>query len=254
MEECESRCATAVIKSCLRRLAESDFQKADSGSLILVNVHTVPILHAGAWPQFRIQSNDCAAKAGLKHTVCELSDPGVCCRLDVSFSGLCQDEGGAIHEILRELESQCLSEISAMLSGEISGEELGDLFFDCVDTEIKFYQWGGGRLLGTWTWMWSFLVNGDCNVGVKKNKPWWDYSNTVMIKKGIISMWQFAESPKLIALYLYKFRTYISRRLCEIHLTWTKHYNDFQAQSNRFCISPALSVSVITIRTSPAVV
>uniref|UniRef100_G3Q293 Secernin-2 n=1 Tax=Gasterosteus aculeatus aculeatus TaxID=481459 RepID=G3Q293_GASAC len=50
------------------------------------------------------------------------------------------DEGSSVFGILRELESQCLSEISAMLSGEIPGEELGDLFFDTVDTEIKFYQ------------------------------------------------------------------------------------------------------------------
>lgn len=50
------------------------------------------------------------------------------------------DEGLVIYEILRELESQCLSEISAMLNGEIPGDELGDLFFDCVDAEIKFYQ------------------------------------------------------------------------------------------------------------------
>uniref|UniRef100_H3D9G0 Secernin-2 n=1 Tax=Tetraodon nigroviridis TaxID=99883 RepID=H3D9G0_TETNG len=50
------------------------------------------------------------------------------------------DEGLGILEILRELESQCLSEISAMLNGEISGQDLGELFFDCVDAEIKFYQ------------------------------------------------------------------------------------------------------------------
>lgn len=50
------------------------------------------------------------------------------------------DEGNALHEILRDLESQCLSDILAMLSGELPMEELGDLFFDCVDTEIKFYQ------------------------------------------------------------------------------------------------------------------
>ncbi|KAF3851878.1 hypothetical protein F7725_005233 [Dissostichus mawsoni] len=51
------------------------------------------------------------------------------------------DEGLAVYEILRDLESQCLTDISAMLNGEIPGEELGDLFFDSVDTEIKFYQW-----------------------------------------------------------------------------------------------------------------
>lgn len=61
--------------------------------------------------------------------------------LSVSLS-LClfQDERLAIYEILMELESQCLSEISAMLNGEIPEEDLGDLFFDCVDAEIKFYQ------------------------------------------------------------------------------------------------------------------
>lgn len=56
------------------------------------------------------------------------------------LSVLSQDEGLAVYNILRDLESQCLSEIAAMLSGEIPGEELGDLFFDCVDTEMKFYQ------------------------------------------------------------------------------------------------------------------
>lgn len=59
----------------------------------------------------------------------------------------CQNEGSAIREILRELESQCLSEISAMLNGEIPGQDLGELFFDCVDAEIKFYQWGGETIL-----------------------------------------------------------------------------------------------------------
>lgn len=57
-----------------------------------------------------------------------------------------QDAGLAVYDILRELETQCLTEISAMLNGEIPGDELGDLFFDCVDTEIKFYQWYGSRL------------------------------------------------------------------------------------------------------------
>lgn len=51
-----------------------------------------------------------------------------------------QNEGLALYDILRDLESQCLAEISAMLNGEMPGEELGDLFFDCVDAEIKFYQ------------------------------------------------------------------------------------------------------------------
>uniref|UniRef100_A0A8C4ZH66 Secernin-2 n=1 Tax=Gadus morhua TaxID=8049 RepID=A0A8C4ZH66_GADMO len=50
------------------------------------------------------------------------------------------NEGLAVYEILRDLESQCLVDILAMLSGELPGEELGDLFFDCVDAEIKFYQ------------------------------------------------------------------------------------------------------------------
>lgn len=58
-----------------------------------------------------------------------------------------QNEGLGTLEILRELESQCLSEISAMLNGEISGQDLGELFFDCVDAEIKFYQWGGEMIL-----------------------------------------------------------------------------------------------------------
>lgn len=58
-----------------------------------------------------------------------------------------QNEGLSILEILRDLESQCLSEISAMLNGEISGQDLGELFFDCVDAEIKFYQWGGKMIV-----------------------------------------------------------------------------------------------------------
>lgn len=51
-----------------------------------------------------------------------------------------RQEGSALYDLLRDLESQCLSEISAMLSGEIPADDLGDLFFDCVDAEIKFYQ------------------------------------------------------------------------------------------------------------------
>ncbi|XP_063056492.1 secernin-2 [Engraulis encrasicolus] len=50
------------------------------------------------------------------------------------------DAGAILQETLRYLESQCLMDIDAMLKGEIPGEELGDLFFDCVDTELKFYQ------------------------------------------------------------------------------------------------------------------
>lgn len=50
------------------------------------------------------------------------------------------EEGLVIYEILRDLEAQCLCDISAILTGEIPGSELGDLFFDCVDTELKFYQ------------------------------------------------------------------------------------------------------------------
>lgn len=51
-----------------------------------------------------------------------------------------QDGGVSLQETMRFLESQCLQEIEAMLRGEVEGQELGDLFFDCVDTEIKFYQ------------------------------------------------------------------------------------------------------------------
>ncbi len=53
---------------------------------------------------------------------------------------VCQDAGVSLQETMRYLESQCLEEIEAMLRGEIQGQELGDLFFDCVDAEIKFYQ------------------------------------------------------------------------------------------------------------------
>ncbi|XP_076873374.1 secernin-2 [Brachyhypopomus gauderio] len=50
------------------------------------------------------------------------------------------DAGVSLQGTMRFLESQCLQEIEAMLRGELQGQELGDLFFDCVDTEIKFYQ------------------------------------------------------------------------------------------------------------------
>lgn len=56
------------------------------------------------------------------------------------FFSLTQEEGLVTFEILKELEAQCLNDISAILTGEIPGSELGDLFFDCVDTELKFYQ------------------------------------------------------------------------------------------------------------------
>ncbi|XP_030627793.1 secernin-2 isoform X2 [Chanos chanos] len=50
------------------------------------------------------------------------------------------DVGASLQEIMRYLESQCLQDIEAMLRGDLQGQELGDLFFDCVDTELKFYQ------------------------------------------------------------------------------------------------------------------
>lgn len=53
---------------------------------------------------------------------------------------LVTQDGVSLQETMRFLESQCLQEIEAMLRGEVEGQELGDLFFDCVDTEIKFYQ------------------------------------------------------------------------------------------------------------------
>lgn len=49
-------------------------------------------------------------------------------------------EGLALYDLLRDLESQCLSEILAMLRGQIPADDLGGLFFDCVDAEMKFYQ------------------------------------------------------------------------------------------------------------------
>ncbi|XP_039596763.1 secernin-2 isoform X1 [Polypterus senegalus] len=43
---------------------------------------------------------------------------------------------------LQQLEEQCLEDIMQMLAKGVApeGEEVADLFFDCVDTEIKFYQ------------------------------------------------------------------------------------------------------------------
>ncbi|KAG7492957.1 hypothetical protein MATL_G00021030 [Megalops atlanticus] len=51
------------------------------------------------------------------------------------------EAGSQLQETLRSLEAQCLTDIAALLCGAtVEGEELGDLFFDCVDTELKFYQ------------------------------------------------------------------------------------------------------------------
>ncbi|XP_069041762.1 secernin-2 [Lepisosteus oculatus] len=52
------------------------------------------------------------------------------------------DWGSQLQETLRDLEQQGLSDITMILQegGGLGEEELGDLFFDCVDTEMKFYQ------------------------------------------------------------------------------------------------------------------
>lgn len=145
MEVGQSTCATAIIKSAspttdIWPIITRTFKRwrVESGFLLMY----IHILQTASWPVLDlVKWLRCISR--FKHT-------SMYCLTQVLFwhlsFPLCQDEGLAIHEILRELESQCLSEISAMLNGEIPGEELGDLFFDCVDTEIKFYQWGGGRL------------------------------------------------------------------------------------------------------------
>ncbi|XP_026881803.2 secernin-2 [Electrophorus electricus] len=50
------------------------------------------------------------------------------------------DAGVSLQRTMEFLESQCLQEIEAMLRGEVEAQELGGLFFDCVDAEIKLYQ------------------------------------------------------------------------------------------------------------------
>ncbi|MBN3281664.1 SCRN2 protein, partial [Polyodon spathula] len=50
--------------------------------------------------------------------------------------------GLELHQTMRDLEQQGIDDIAEMLKGGVSvdAEEVADLFFDCVDTEIKFYQ------------------------------------------------------------------------------------------------------------------
>lgn len=140
MEVYDSRCAAAVIKSAspdtdvwLRLSPGREWDLVQYINYIQGLDHSLEVNQMSALLK-QVQTCDTLTQALLSFW-----------HLSVFFSR-CQDEGLAIHEILRELESQCLSEISAMLNGEIPGDELGDLFFDCVDTEIKFYQWGGERL------------------------------------------------------------------------------------------------------------
>ncbi|KFO72616.1 Secernin-2, partial [Cuculus canorus] len=52
-----------------------------------------------------------------------------------------QEQGQKLLETLRELEKQGLEGMNALLGGAVSPhpEELADLFFDCVEAEMKFY-------------------------------------------------------------------------------------------------------------------
>ncbi|XP_072343523.1 secernin-2 isoform X3 [Scyliorhinus torazame] len=53
-----------------------------------------------------------------------------------------QEQGAQLHQTMKNLERQGLLAIQDLLtSGEnFDPEEMADLFFDCVDTEIKFYK------------------------------------------------------------------------------------------------------------------
>ncbi|XP_069762970.1 secernin-2 isoform X1 [Narcine bancroftii] len=53
-----------------------------------------------------------------------------------------QEQGVKLCQTMKNLEMQALQAIKNMLSsgGSFDPEEMADLFFDCVDTEIKFYK------------------------------------------------------------------------------------------------------------------
>lgn len=53
-----------------------------------------------------------------------------------------QEESEALHRQMRELEQQSLEAINDVMEGKmtLTADDLGELFFDCVDTEIKFYR------------------------------------------------------------------------------------------------------------------
>ncbi|XP_072927500.1 secernin-2-like isoform X1 [Hemitrygon akajei] len=53
-----------------------------------------------------------------------------------------QEQGIQLHETMQNLERQGLQAIKNMLvsGASFNPEEMADLFFDCVDTEIKFYK------------------------------------------------------------------------------------------------------------------
>ncbi|XP_055512915.1 secernin-2 [Leucoraja erinacea] len=53
-----------------------------------------------------------------------------------------QEQGEKLHQTMQSLERQGLQAIKSMLTsgGSFDPEEMADLFFDCVDTEIKFYK------------------------------------------------------------------------------------------------------------------
>ncbi|KFV62403.1 Secernin-2, partial [Dryobates pubescens] len=52
-----------------------------------------------------------------------------------------QEKGQKLLQRLRDLEQQGLEGVKALLGGRVtpSPEELADLFFDCVEAEMKFY-------------------------------------------------------------------------------------------------------------------
>ncbi|OXB69511.1 UNVERIFIED_CONTAM: hypothetical protein H355_009821, partial [Colinus virginianus] len=53
-----------------------------------------------------------------------------------------QERGQELLRALRDLEKQGLEAVNAMLEGNVASrpEELAELFFDCVDAEMKFYK------------------------------------------------------------------------------------------------------------------
>ena len=53
-----------------------------------------------------------------------------------------QERGQELLQTLRDLEKQGLEAVNALLAGNVAPkpEELAELFFDCVDAEMKFYK------------------------------------------------------------------------------------------------------------------
>lgn len=64
------------------------------------------------------------------------------CQVAMSLSRLLQEQGQQLQKTMLELEKQGLEAMEELLnsSSPLDPAEVGDLFYDCVDTEIKFFK------------------------------------------------------------------------------------------------------------------